>query len=125
MANDHPVTVYTNYRDIATKKQQDRDDAINDVVLSIEQARALRPPIHPQQPIPDDREYISADAAQIVKNIETGRWTATSVLQAYILQSAKAQGAVNCLTESVYSTTIVLVNSSNGEWYQSSFQGCA
>lgn len=43
--------------------------------------------------------YIEVDASKIVENIESGIWTATNVLKAYIAQTIVAQRATNCITE--------------------------
>ena len=39
-------------------------------------------------------------APEIVKNIESGKWTATEVVSAYIRQAIEAHERTNCLTES-------------------------
>jgi len=47
----------------------------------------------------EHQKYLNATASQIVENIQSGTWTALSVLEAYIARAAQAQQATNCLTE--------------------------
>ncbi|KAI0343231.1 amidase [Trametopsis cervina] len=46
--------------------------------------------------------YIQASASEIVQRISTSEWTASEVLEAYIVQAAKAQTTTNCLTEVLF-----------------------
>ncbi|EJD07629.1 amidase signature enzyme [Fomitiporia mediterranea MF3/22] len=50
----------------------------------------------------NDSEYLAATAAEIVKHIEAGEWTALVVVSAYIRQAIRAHEATNCLTEILF-----------------------
>ncbi|KAI9509118.1 amidase [Russula earlei] len=47
----------------------------------------------------EHQRYLNATASQIVDNISSGAWTASSVLEAYIARAAQVHGLTNCLTE--------------------------
>ncbi|KAK0239322.1 amidase signature domain-containing protein [Armillaria nabsnona] len=50
----------------------------------------------------DREKYLQATACDIVSRIESGEWTATEVLEAYVARAVEAQTATNCLTEIMF-----------------------
>ncbi|KAJ7074358.1 amidase [Mycena amicta] len=50
----------------------------------------------------DADEFLKATASQIVKNIESGKWTASQVVAAFISQAVLAHEATNCITEVLF-----------------------
>lgn len=61
-----------------------------------------------------DTNVIVALASQIVQNIQSGIWTASAVLEAYIARATYAQATTNCLTESEYASLSNGMSYANG-----------
>jgi Asp-tRNA(Asn)/Glu-tRNA(Gln) amidotransferase A subunit family amidase len=53
------------------------------------------------------RRLQSGVAAEIVRRITDGQWTAAHVLEAYIARAAQAHAATNCITEVMFATARV------------------
>ncbi|KAG7445163.1 amidase signature enzyme [Guyanagaster necrorhizus] len=68
----------------------------------VERARLLEEVESSSGKSSDCEKYLQATACDIVSRIESGEWTATEVLEAYIAQAVEAQAATNCLTEVMF-----------------------
>ncbi|KAK0466783.1 amidase signature domain-containing protein [Desarmillaria tabescens] len=68
----------------------------------LERARLLEEVASTSDKNSDREKYLQATACEIVSRIESGEWTATEVLEAYIARAVEAQAATNCLTEVMF-----------------------
>jgi hypothetical protein len=84
---------HKSYKDVSTQKKHGRDEAIQHVVDNLRESLASDTEL---------LEYLGADTALIVRNIQQGKWTAVAVVTAYIRRAIMAQEATNCLTEGKY-----------------------
>lgn len=77
-------------KEVSIAKRHARDEAIGRVAESLSEGSLEAAALI---------QFLNADAAQIVKKIETKEWTATVVLKAYLQRAIQAQAAVNPITE--------------------------
>nr|GAT55492.1 amidase [Mycena chlorophos] len=54
------------------------------------------------QSVENKQEFLRATTSQIVANIDSGKWTASQVVAAFISQAIVAQKQTNCLTEILF-----------------------
>ncbi|OCH93682.1 amidase signature enzyme [Obba rivulosa] len=85
----------SSWKDVALHKRAHRDEAVAVARAADNGSPSSSEPL-------ENQAYLRATAPEIVKQIGSGEWTASQVLEAYIERAVLAQNITNCLTEVMF-----------------------
>ncbi|CCA70440.1 related to amidase (acetamidase) [Serendipita indica DSM 11827] len=98
-----------NWKSIAASKQQTRQELVDEALTTLATTSADS----------STDQYTRASASEIVKNIESGQWTASDVMEAYIIRAGTVQRLHNPITEVLFSDALTRAKALDEEFQKS------